>query len=437
MSRTSYRVGLATVDVTPPVGIFLAGYAGRDSPSDGVYHPLRAVCIAMDEGADDSTPLLLVTIDWLGFYDRTADARRRIGERTGLPPERILLTGTHTHCGPVLRREMDSRRHGVLDEDYIERTLTTLAETAATALADRQPAHLRVGTGRCGFSSSRRRPAGKGGVQFRPSLDAPHDHQVSALAVESENGDLRYVLFSYACHPTSTGPILQIGGDYPAFACDAIESQHAGVTAAFFQGCAGDQKVDARNPEGDGYRKLTVDEVRERGEDLAASVSGALTEGALRDVTGPLLLSQEFVPLTTDVPEEEELRVHLDSPQGYVREWAQHHLDLRAAGTPAGNSFSFEVQTLRFGTGLAFIALAGEMCVEYGLRYRDEHGTRFGDVWTLGYANEMVGYIPARRQIPEGGYEVIDNNRHLLYTGPFSEDTEELISAAVHRCLGA
>ena len=434
MSRTPYRVGLATVDVTPPVGIFLAGYAARVTPSDGVYHPLRAVCIALED--DGGGPLLLVTIEWLGFYERTAAARERIGARTGLPARRILLTGTHTHCGPVLRREMDSRRHGALDEEYIDHTLDVLADAAAEALGDLQPARLRAGTGWCGISASRRRPDGGGGVSFKPSLDAPHDHQVAVLAVESPSGDLRYLLFSYACHPTSTGPITKIGGDYPTFACAYLERLHPGVTAAFFQGCAGDQKVGARDATGDGFGRLSIDEVRDRGESLGAAVDRVLAADELRDIDGPLQMAREFVTLTTEVAGEEELRTHLTGPEGYVREWAQHHLDLRAAGTPAPRRFDFEVQALRCGSDFALVALAGEMSVEYALRYRREWGGHFTHVWTLGYANDMVGYVPVRRQLAEGGYEVVDNNRRLLYTGPFAADSEEVISAAVGRCLG-
>jgi len=434
MSRTPYRVGLATVDVTPPVGIFLAGYAARVTPSDGVYHPLRAVCIALED--DGGGPLLLVTIEWLGFYERTAAARERIGARTGLPARRILLTGTHTHCGPVLRREMDSRRHGALDEEYIDRTLDVLADAAAEALGDLQPARLRAGTGWCGISASRRRPDGKGGVSFKPSLDAPHDHQVAVLAVESPSGDLRQLLFSYACHPTSTGPITKIGGDYPTFACAYLERLHPGVTAAFFQGCAGDQKVDARDATGDGFGRLSIDEVRDCGESLGAAVDRVLAADELRDIDGPLQMAREFVTLTTEVAGEEELRTHLTGPEGYLREWAQHHLDLRAAGTPAPRRFDFEVQALRCGSDFALVALAGEMSVEYALRYRRLLGGHFTDVWTLGYANGIVGYVPVRRQLAEGGYEVVDNNRRLLYTGPFSADSEEAISAAVGRCLG-
>ena len=426
-----YNVGVSTLDVTPPIGVFLAGYAGRDTPSQDAYHRLRAVCIAIDDGLE---LLLLVSIEWLGFYDRTPDARRCIQARTGLDPSRILLSGTHTHCGPVLRRKMDIRRHGVIDEDYINTSLDQLAEAAHRALENREPVRLRAGFGWCGISSSRRRPDGRGGVQFKPSLDGPHDHRVSVITVASEDDNLRAVLYSYACHPTGSGAITRIGGDYVAFACDAIEKAYPGIVACFFQGCAGDQKIDARALESDAYRKLALDELQEKGGQLGRAVARTIDSGDLYPVEGSIDVSQEFLTLATDTVDEEELETHL-SAGGYVEEWARHHLDLIAAGKPADRTFSFEVQTVRFGQSLAMIALAGEMSVEYALRFNSELGGAYRDVWTLGYANEMVGYVPVRRQIPEGGYEVIDNNRHLLYTGPFAEDTEESIVSAVKRTL--
>jgi hypothetical protein len=426
-----YHVGITTIDVTPPVGVFLAGYAGRDIPSQDVYHPLRADCIVIDDGDE---PLLLVSIEWLGFYDRAPEARQRICARTDLNPSHILLSGSHTHCGPVLRREMDIRRHGFIDEDYIDTTLDRLAEAAYQALNQRQPARLRVGIGWCGISSSRRRPDGEGGVAFKPSLDAPHDHRVSVLTVESPDGDLRHVLYSYACHPTSSGAISRIGGDYVAFAGDLLETTYPGVAASFFQGCAGDQKVDARDPVGDGYRKLDITEVQAKGEQLGQAVARVIDSGDLRPIAGALDVSQELVTLTTDTACEQELRVHLTAG-GYGAEWARHHLGLIKAGEPAKRTFSFEVQTVRVGFSLAIVALAGEMSVEYALRFNAELGGAYRDVWTLGYANEMVGYVPVRRQIAEGGYEVIDNNRHLLYTGPFATETEERIAGAVKRAL--
>jgi len=42
MAPDTYRVGLATTDITPPVGIKLSGFAARTEPSTGIYRPLEA-----------------------------------------------------------------------------------------------------------------------------------------------------------------------------------------------------------------------------------------------------------------------------------------------------------------------------------------------------------------------------------------------------------
>jgi hypothetical protein len=432
--RGLYSVGSHTIDVTPPVGVYLAGYGGRHTPSDGVYHPLRAVSTVIDDGQG---PLLLVSFEWLGFYDRTAEARRRIAAATGIAPDRMVLSGTHTHCGPVMRQNMDLRRHGTIDEDYIDRVLDDLAQSAREALDRAEPARLRVGTSWCGFASSRRRPDGPGKVLYKPSLDAPHDHEVTVVVVESPEGDLRQMLFSYACHPISAGALTQIGGDFAAYACDFLEDTYGGAKAGFFQGCAGDQKPDTRAADGDGWRNLELDEVRALGHQLGKAVQRVVDTDDLRPIDGPITATQSVLSLRTDPADRGALEACARSSAEYEREWAAHHLKLAERGEEARREFDFEVQTIRFGESLLIVTLSGEMSVEYALRCKRTWGGRFDGILVLGYTNDIVGYVPVRRQIPEGGYEVINNNRHQLYTGPFAEETEELILAAIDQAVAS
>jgi neutral ceramidase len=430
--KNEYAVGCSTIDVTPPVGIFLSGYGGRYDPSDGVYHPLRAVSTVIDDG---EAPLLLVSIEWLGFYERTEEARRRIAAATGIAPERMVLSGTHTHCGPVLRQGVDVRRHGKIDEDYIDRTLEALAQSAREALDRRAPARLRSGTDWCGFAASRRRPDGPNKVAYKPSRDAPHDHEVSVLAIETPAGDLRQLLFSYACHPISAGPITRIGGDFVAYACDYLEATYPGVSASFFQACAGDQKVDVRGADNDGWRNLELDEVDTLGQQLGQAVRRVIDVDNLRPISGSITTSQTMLPLRTEPADPNELEECARSTNDYVREWAEHHLELARRGEQPVQEHNFEIQTICFGQSLLIITLACEPNVEYGLSFKREWASRYGDVFVFGYTNDMVGYLPVRRQIPEGGYEVIDNHRYQLYTGPFTAETEESIQTAVRQVL--
>src|SRR5690554_6156565 len=112
---TPWQVGSATLDITPPVGIKLAGFAALKDPSTSVELPLRAVACSI---ADPSgTETLWVTAELIGFYDKAPEFRSRISEATGVAPDNIVLNVTHTHAGPCFR-EMDAVKKGPLDMDY-------------------------------------------------------------------------------------------------------------------------------------------------------------------------------------------------------------------------------------------------------------------------------------------------------------------------------
>lgn len=425
-----YRVGIHTVDITPPTGTYLAGFAARKEPSTGVYHPLRATAVAVEDG---ETPVLLIGADLLGFYERTEQVRERIRRETGVEGRQVILCGSHTHCGPSIR-ELDWRRVGRREAAYLEDLTERLARCARLAWTGREPARVGFGVGACDFAVSRRRPDGKGGVTWQPAPAEPHDHEVPVLAVSSPEGRLRGVVFSYACHPTSRGGLL-IGGDYVSFAYDRIEQDHPGVSSCFVQGCGGDQKPAPVDPSADSFGQREVAEVREIGFRLGEAVCGVLGSGSLRPVSGPIAVTQTSLDLETEPVNPETAQGYLDDPRDYVRDWAKSMLDGIAAGRAFERKVPFELQTLRFGNTLAAVALAGEMTVEHGLRLKRELRPRFGDVLTIAYANRIVGYVPVRRQVPEGGYEVWTAQQIHGRTGPYTADTEDRIHEAAREAL--
>lgn len=427
----TYRVGIATADITPPVGIHLSGFAARTDPSEGVYHPLRATAIAIDDG---TTPLLLVGAEILGFYDRTERTRQAICKTIDLDPAHIVLNGSHTHCGPATR-DMDAKRHGALDTDYVETLIARVAQCARQAWETRTPAQLRFGTGTCDIAVSRRKPDGKGGVEWKPSLEAPHDHGVPILSIESPEGILRGVIFSYACHPTSRGGLL-IGGDYVAFAYDRIEETHPGITACFFQGCAGDQKTRPADPAAETFVPLEIDQIRDLGIKLGEAVNRVLASDALKPITGPIAIAQTIIDLKTEPIDLALVKKSLDDSREFVRNWARHLLHSVETKRPVETDIPFEIQTIRFGTSLALVTMAAEITVEYGLRFKKELGAHFDHVLPIAYCNDIIGYVPAKRQIPEGGYEVWFSQQYWNRTGPYVAETEDRIHLAAHQNLG-
>ena len=70
---TGLRAGAARIDITPTQPVMLAGYASRKDLSGGVHDPLSARALAFEQ---DGQRLVLVSIDNLGFYNRTAEPLR-------------------------------------------------------------------------------------------------------------------------------------------------------------------------------------------------------------------------------------------------------------------------------------------------------------------------------------------------------------------------
>src|SRR5450759_3419782 len=64
-------------------------------------------------------------------------------------------------------------------------------------------------------------------------------------------------------------------------------------------------------------------------------------------------------------------------------------------------TYPYPVQAWQLGTDLTWVALGGEVVVDYSLRLKRE----LGPVWVAGYANDVMAYIPSLRVLKEGGYE--------------------------------
>lgn len=432
---TCYRVGLCRTDITPPVGIKLAGFAARTAPSTAVYHPLSAVAVAIDDG---TTPVVLVGADLLGFYDQAERVREQVVEATGIPAPQVVLNGSHTHCGPCLRAR-DAQRFGPLDEAYLARAFAAIAAAAGKAWRERSPARLRWGVGKCTLGVCRRKPdperPGKVLHAMLPYAEGPHDPEVPVIAIETPAGDLRGVLFSYAAHPTSRGG-LEIGPDYVGYARDHVEALFPGVTACFLQGCGADQKPRPPEPGGSVFGTRALDQVRELGIELGEAVTAVLRRGDLKPVAGAISAHSLRMDLLTEPLDLEEMERALHGDDPYMMEWAEGMRALLSQGKTPERRVPFEVQAIAFGKALAMVALAAEATVEHGLRLKRDLHPRFGHVLALGYCNGVIGYLPVRRQISEGGYEVDWANRFHGRPGAFVTTTEDQVHRAVRAALG-
>ena len=422
-----WKAGVAKSEITPTEPLWLAGYAGRTKPAEGAEMSLWIKVLALEDG--DRHRAIILTSDTLGIpqsiYRNVCAALRT---RFQLAPDQILLTASHTHCGPVLRSSLYDaypldREQLKLIEDYSTKLERDIVETVGHALDDLSPALLRSGNGSAGFAVNRRNNPEKNVPELisNDGLKGPVDHSVPVLAVFLPDGKLKAVLFGYACHNT-TMDYYKWSGDYAGFAQIALEKSHSEATAMFFMGCGGDQNPLPRH---------TVALAQRYGNMLAAAVEEAL-------LTPPMPLEPELrttfemvtlnfgPPLTT----EELQKLSSESAPSHQR-WARRLLAEMKAGESLARTYPYPVQVWRFGGKQTLITLGGEPVVDYALKFKREFGT---NTWVAGYCNDVMTYIPSLRVLKEGGYEgglaMIPYGQPALRWG---EDVEDLITAAVEQ----
>ena len=414
--------GVARADVTPDSPVRLTGYAARPSASTGVAQRIWAKALAL--GGEGAPPAIWLTLDNCGLTrDVWLELRERITRRTGVRPERIVLTISHTHSAPAttgwapfIQPENLSAEELAAIDDYTRALLDKMETTAAEALAHPFPAKLSWSEGRSTFAANRRTPGG------------PVDHALPVLKVEDGGGRLRALVASYACHCTTIGgEAVHVCGDWAGYAQEAMERDHPGAQAMIAIGCGADANPSPRGgPDGG----LTL--AKQHGESIAAEVRRMLDAPfhplihklSARCVDAPLPFGPQFT--------REQLSQRAAQP-GINSRHARHWLAQLDAGQPTPSHLDYEITGWNFGDKLALIFLPGEVVVDYAQRLKRELDDR--RLWVNAYSNWVPCYIPSRRILTEGGYEAETSLWYYNRPCRLAPECEEAIISAARRAV--
>ena len=416
----TYHVGVAAIDITPERPIRLNGFGFRREEATEVRQRIWAKALVI--GTDEQRPAVLVTVDVLGIPDKlVGELAERLAEQTSIERERLAVTATHTHSGPMLQGENETLFGTPIPEEHLEHIAEytrvfklKLEQVVLDALADRQPAKLTWGIGTVRFAKNRR------------SADGPVDHDLPVLAVHSLSGELRAVYTSYACHCVTLSDNL-ISGDWAGYAQAAIERDFPDAIALCSVGCGADLNPNS------GVTGDRADIALAQGEELATEVR-RLLGGFMAPVRGEL--TTEFTrvvlplaPLPTRA--EWERRAAAENAVGHYARVQLARLD---RGEALIEEIHAPIQTWRFGDSLAVVFLPGETVVDYSLRLKRELDA--SRLWINGYSNAAPGYIPSERVLAEGGYEGGSAMTYYDIPGPYAPGLEQKIIDAVRAQAG-
>lgn len=413
------RVGVAAVDITPPMGIPMAGYY-HERGADGVLDPLFSKAMVIESGGER---VVLVTLDIIGVTRTITDqARAEIEKATGIKGGSVMVSATHAHTGPELTNR--SKRSSVmggqsqLAVDYTEGLPQRIVESVRLANERLQPARLSVARGRCeGLAFNRRYFMRDGTTGWNPGklnpnivLPAgPNDPEVGILQIEPPEARgvapavATYV--NFAMHPDTTGG-SKLSADWPGALGRVLASYHGSnhFTLVANGTCGNINHLDffSKLPQGGPGEQNRI-----------ATILGAVVFQAHKDLKpvapGPLRVRSEIVelglPEITPAQIEEAKKAVAETKDDRGANFMKLVRAYRALDVAAreGQPHRVEVQVITLGADLAWVALPGEVFVELGLAIKKR--SPFVQTFVVELANENLGYIPDRRSYAEGNYE--------------------------------
>jgi hypothetical protein len=398
INSSCLSAGVGKVVITPPVGVYLDGYALRTKPSTGVDRDLYARALVLDDGRNR---VGLVVADVIGLGDATVTEVRRLAQaKASIAPQNLAVICTHSHSAPGTRYSSTY----AIDTDW-SRLLPALMTEAVTEAVNNMT-RCRIGSARAtvdGVSFDRTARLGEGG---------PIDQEVVALVAETLNGEPLAMLINFACHPVVFGPRnLLISPDYPGYLVDFVERTWGG-TAIFVNGCcgdidpycngikwgAGDSKECQRMAQAIGGAALQAASGAELRSDFRVNGRSSIIDLPLRPVpsrekANAMLRDAEKKLKSTD--ESSTSRWEAE----YMLRWAQAQAKLAEEGMKP--RIRMEIQALDLGPE-TLVCVPAEVFSSIGLNIKRSLDGQ--QTMIAGYANGCLGYIPTRAAFRTRGY---------------------------------
>jgi neutral ceramidase len=401
-AAADWKAGVGRASITPPQAMPMAGYASRGSAhATGKLHELWAKALMLEDA--NGKRCALITLDLCGIDSVLADrVCTELKRSCGLERHQIMLSASHTHSGPVVAGNLRPMHYTMFSEadrkvvdDYASLLVDRIRSITEQARRDLKPSEISFGEGSEDFAVNRRTNVEKDVPDLRAAgkLAGPSDYSVPVLLVQRARKPIA-VVFGYACHCTTLSG-MEWSGDYAGFAQAELEKDLPSCTAMFWAGCGADQ-----NP----LPRRTVELATEYGHRLAAAVSKTM-QSDLKPLEP--LLQTEFklipVPFGT-LPTRAQLELNRTSDNQYESSRARTLLQTLDAGNALPNTYDYPVASWRLGQTLDWVALGGEVVVDYSIAIKSLPDAK-RTTWVTAYANDVMAYIPSRRVLMEGGYE--------------------------------
>lgn len=441
------RIGIARVDITPPVGIAARNWgAAKHDVADSIHRPLTLTAMTL-AAAPGEQVLVYLDAD-LGGWKSPQTFRKmqtRLLETFSLASANLIFALSHTHSAPLLM-ESDEKLPGIeIHQAWMKSLYESAIRVVKEALNSTFEATLDWHQGRCSLATVRDLSDPNPEKQriicgYNPEVIA--DDTLLFGRISDTKGQIRGTLVNYACHPTTLAwENTSISPDYIGAMRETIQAT-TGVPALFLLGACGDlapryqyvgdHAVADRHGRQLGFAALSaLNDMEPSGTRLA--YAGVVESGAPlavwkhepRAASRVLRARQVMAELplknwpTTDELEQQQ-RACTDRA---LQERIRRKRDIRRF-LGDGSTFPLSIQVWRIGDAV-LIGCCGE---PYSI-LQQELRNRFPDrtILCMNLINGSIGYLPPA--------DLYDTDTYAVWQTPFDRGSFEKILTAMTQAI--
>ncbi|MGD9720711.1 MAG: hypothetical protein AB7O59_16090 [Pirellulales bacterium] len=434
MPEPVFRAGAATSNISPALGVSING-GMSDRTADNIHDELHARCLVLDDGA---TKLAIVVCDLCMAPRSILDAAKHLAHgHTGIAPDQMLISCTHTHSAPTTAPVFQSEP----DEAYCRFLTVRIADGIRRAAHNLAPATIGWGVGSEPAQVFNRRWKMKEGVALvdpfgrtdrvrmnppRASAElvepaGPTDPQVGVLSVRRADGRPLALLANYSLHYVGGTGGGDISADYYGAFAEAVtqllpaEGQDPPFVAMMSNGTSGNinninfREAGASQPPYAQIRIVADALARE-----AVRVAGGIEH---RDQVTLAMREARLRLARRATPKDEVARAKfvLSQSEGAVLSRVE---EIYARETVLLNEYPPYVETIVQALRIGALGIATSPCetfVETGLAIKEQSPLQ--PTFTIELANDYCGYLPTAEHHELGGYETWRARSSFLEVG--------------------
>jgi hypothetical protein len=452
--NSSMLVGSSVSVITPKAAVDLGGSVQPDGTPrrsrkihDDLY--LKVVTFSSAKGHLD---LLVISLDLIWLSKEYCRAQSKtICDKYGVSADQIMFAASHTHAGP---ETMDNFYGPQKSEVYLESLSGIILKTISAAVRTQSPADFYTQTITANLNVSRRKNIiDKSALKnFKLRVVAQnainvsgHNDPVLTVLKVARQDKQDILLVNFAAHPIFFKSEESISKDWPGY-IEQIWNQktESDCLVVFFQGFCGDLlpaaykinrpnnwsvssivecllkpfKLTVTSPESQAreYASRIVDKIFDRnGQWERASIAGI----SCQSVNARLDFDMQCLPPNTGVA------FRANTLEGY-----RDHIE-KTKNDYFSNGQYLTLNHIDFGA-FSILTCDAEMFSSYATYARDRSSK---PIMIVGYCNGMIGYVPDRKALVEGGYEPFRSLPIFGLPAPFSTSIEETIKTSIRQLI--